>query len=416
MSLSSLDCNQSFTGKKIMLVYASYGEGHLQAARALQAALEGRGIKQTVMVDLMAEAHPWISAFTRSFYMKSFTLLPGLYGWVYDTTRDMRHNSLFGDWLHSFGRSTMRRLLERERPDAVIHTFPMFVMPTLRSQSDIRKIPSCAVLTDFDLHGRWIHPGIDRLYVPTDDLKQEAIDRGMAADQICASGIPLKSGFDYIEPLPEYRERFGFTEDEPIVLIMAGAQGVMPDVASLCRRLLQHPGLSVALVCGRNAVLARSVRQSLGNAGYGSRLRIFDYVDRIHELMAISTCLVTKPGGITLAEGLAAGLPIFLYRPVPGQERRNAEYLSRMKAAVVCSRPQDLVGEIVKLIRQPDRLHTSKQALAALQKQQAAETIVTDFLRTLRTFEDRGISSPPSPKHRKRLFRLQRGKPGGIQT
>ena len=85
---------------KLMILYASYGDGHLQAARAIRDALESRGIGRTVLVDLLAEAHPWINEMTRRIYMKSFTLLPGLYGWLYDRTRPMKHDSLLAGWLH----------------------------------------------------------------------------------------------------------------------------------------------------------------------------------------------------------------------------------------------------------------------------------------------------------------------------
>ena len=36
------------------------------------------------------------------------------------------------------------------------------------------------------------------------------------------------------------------------------------------------------------------------------------------ELMAASDLLITKPGGLTTAEALAAGLPMILTHPIPG--------------------------------------------------------------------------------------------------
>jgi len=375
---------------KMMILYASYGDGHLQAARAIQNALENRGIGRTVMIDLLAESHPFINAMTRRFYLKSFTLMPGLYGWLYDRTRPMRHDSLFAGWLHSFGRDRLRKLLWEEKPDAVIHTFPLLAMPALKQRTGLQ-IPTCTVITDFDLHRRWVHPDIDRYYVPTEDMQRELVSLGIESRRICVSGIPLKSGFSSVTADPQVRLSYGLPADKPVVLIMAGAQGVLTGIADIVRSLLEQSSLTVALVCGRNESLAGEMRVLFAGHPEADRLRIFGYVERMHELMALSSCIVTKPGGVTLAESLAAELPIFAYRPVPGQERNNALYLQSKGAAVIVNTPEQLRLEILKLFGDPIRLMTSKRALRKLRRPGAAETVALDFCSSLHIME--GASS-----------------------
>ena len=48
--------------------------------------------------------------------------------------------------------------------------------------------------------------------------------------------------------------------------------------------------------------------------------------------------LVTKPGGLTSSEALAAGIPMALFDPIPGQEEDNARYLTGRGSAVLLSR------------------------------------------------------------------------------
>jgi processive 1,2-diacylglycerol beta-glucosyltransferase len=375
---------------KMMILYASYGDGHLQAARAIQSALESRGIGQTVLVDLLAEAHPLINAMTRRFYQKSFTLMPGLYGWLYNRTRPMRHDSLFAGWLHSFGRDRLRKLLWEEKPDAVIHTFPLLAMPALKQRTGLQ-IPACTVITDFDLHCRWVHPDIDRYYVPTEDMQRELVSHGIDRRRICVSGIPLKSGFNAVTADPQLRLSYDLPADKPVVLIMAGAQGVLTGIADMVGCLLSQSTAAVALVCGRNETLAREMRTLFAGHPEADRLRIYGYVERVHELMALASCIVTKPGGVTLAESLAAELPIFAYRPVPGQEKNNALYLQGKGAAVIVNSPEELCSEILKLFGDPMRLMTSKRALRKLRRPEAAETVALDFCSTLHIME--GASS-----------------------
>ncbi|WP_082198392.1 glycosyltransferase [Bacillus sp. FJAT-26390] len=372
---------------KLLILYASYGEGHLQVAHAIKSALEEQGNYRTVMVDLMAESHPWLNQVTRSFYLKSYTHMPSLYGWMYDFTRLMKHDSLFGGLLHSFGKDKIRRILRVEQPDIVMHTFPSFALPELKRRTDYHP-PSYAVITDFDLHGRWVHPSIERYYVATEDLKHGLTQLGIPSSAIQVSGIPLKRGFRATTASSELYERYHLNPNKPVILIMAGAQGVMPDVSRICGGLLEDEHVQVALVCGRNLLLKDTIEKHFQAHHGASRLHVYGFIDPIHELMALADCLITKPGGVTLSEAIAAGLPIFIYRPVPGQEKQNALYLESKGAAILASKASELTEQILKLVHDPLRLTISKLSTKQLQASQtAADSIVLDMLSNTRIME-----------------------------
>lgn len=373
---------------KLLILYASYGEGHLQAARAIKGAWEELGNHRTVMVDLMAESHPWLNEMTRRFYLKSYTHMPSLYGWMYDFTRRMKHDSWFGGLLHSFGKDKIRRILTMEQPDIIMHTFPCFALGE-PGQRKSPHPPSYAVITDFDLHRRWVHPSIDRYYVATEDLKKELTLLGIPGSAIQVSGIPLKRGFVATEASYPLYDLYKLRPDRPVVLIMTGAQGVMPDVSHICSLLLQDDSIQIALVCGRNLPMKEAIQLQFRDHPEASRLQVYGYVESIHELMALSDCLVTKPGGVTLSEGIAAGLPIFIYKPVPGQEKQNALYLASKGAAVLSQDPNQLAENILKLVHDPLRLTVSRLSMKQLQvSQSAAESIVLDMLSNLRIMEN----------------------------
>ncbi|MGO4694284.1 glycosyltransferase [Paenibacillus sp. 2TAB26] len=372
---------------KLLILYASYGEGHLQVARAIKSAWEEHGNYRTVMVDLMAESHPWINEFAKRFYLKSYTHMPSLYGWLYDFTRLMKHDSLFGGLLHSFGTEKIRRILAVEQPDIVVHTFPSFALPKLKKRKSFHP-PSYAVITDFDLHRRWVHPSVDRYYVATEDLRLELSSLGIPERAIQVSGIPLKHGFRATAASSELYERYKLNPNQPIVLIMAGAQGVLPDVSQICSSLLQNAEVQVALVCGHNLFMKNIIEQQFQAHEGASRLQVYGFIESIHELMAISNCLITKPGGVTLSEAIAAELPIFIYKPVPGQEKQNALYLKSKGAAVVAYEVNELTEQILKLVHDPLRLTNSRQSTKQLQASQtAADSIVLDILSNLRIME-----------------------------
>ena len=51
------------------------------------------------------------------------------------------------------------------------------------------------------------------------------------------------------------------------------------------------------------------------------------YTKRIHDLMGISSFIVTKPGGLSSSEALSKSLPIIILKPLPGQESLNTQFL-----------------------------------------------------------------------------------------
>lgn len=84
-------------------------------------------------------------------------------------------------------------------------------------------------------------------------------------------------------------------------------------------------------------------------------VHVYGYVSEVAALMQACDCIITKPGGITLSEALACRLPIFLYRPVPGQELNNALYLQKKGVAMVAEDPGTLTGQIEALLSDEER-------------------------------------------------------------
>ncbi|MNJ44906.1 Processive diacylglycerol beta-glucosyltransferase [compost metagenome] len=89
---------------------------------------------------------------------------------------------------------------------------------------------------------------------------------------------------------------------------------------------------------------------------------------------------MTKPGGITLSESLVSRLPIFIYRPVPGQELNNALYLESKGVASIAYDASTLVNQIDNLLLDEERLARIFDEIDNLRKPGAAEVIVNDIM------------------------------------
>ncbi|CAM3103930.1 glycosyltransferase [Paenibacillus sediminis] len=357
---------------KVLILYASYGDGHYQASKAIEACLHQVGIHDVLLLDLMAEAHPIINELTKYVYMQSFTSIPHVYGWVYNTTKEMHPTSPLSILIHSLGIRKLKRYISTYQPNLIVHTFPQLVMPKIRRQTGI-EIPIVNVVTDFDLHGRWIHPDIDRYYVATEELRQQIIQKGIPSNRVIASGIPIRTQFNSI---PFSVNRFRRTGKKN-VLLMGGAFGVVQGIRKICDHLLTHTPFELNVVCGRNKELYNELNHLFGTH---PNIQIHGYVDQISHLMQASDCIVTKPGGITLSESMACGLPLFLYRPVPGQELNNALFLQKKGVAFISHEPRELTSQVMQVLNNNNHLHNINSHMQQLVKPHAAERIVEDMI------------------------------------
>lgn len=376
----------SYNSSSILILYASYGHGHYQAAKSLQASLFERGVPRVTLLDVMAESHPLINKVSQFIYMQSFTTIPHLYGWVYYSTRKMKATSLFGKALHSLGIQRLQAVLEQEQPDLVIHTFPQLVLPNMKKRWKLT-MPLVNILTDYDLHGRWLHPHVDHYYVPSTDMKQDMLAHNIQPEQISVSGIPLRTDFDDLSTdtysvahqaeRAQLRIRAGLQPESKTVLLLAGAYGVLKNVREVCDRLASRTDTQVIVICGKNESLLQEL-----NTHYSEHtsFKIIGFTDQMNKWMMMSDCVITKPGGLTVAECIHCALPLFLLKPVPGQELANALYLQSYQAAEICDSSTVLAERLMIALDQPEILEHMQAQLRTLQTPQASHYIADDLI------------------------------------
>jgi processive 1,2-diacylglycerol beta-glucosyltransferase len=358
----------------IVIIYSTFGDGHVQAAKAIRQSLVSRGIGRVHMIDLLAEAHPYWNAVSRFSYLKSSVYFPKLYGLSYDLTNQAKPDPQLNRLFHSLGKRKMKQIVDRLQPDAVIHTFPYLAMSQLSGKSGLG-IPTFTVLTDYVLHSRWIHPDTDRYFVATEKLKQSLMTAGIEESRISVSGIPIREAFGGTLDKPFLYEKYSLDTRKQYVLISAGAYGVLSHVHKMVQAILNHTDFDILLVCGKN----KKLLDKMVTACLDPRIRVMGFVEQMEELMAVSSCLLTKAGGITLTEALSLSLPAIVYRPLPGQEKGNADTLSEHGALHTAHNIAQLTDKLRQLEQDPSRRRMVK-AMKAVYRGQAAETIVSDVL------------------------------------
>jgi processive 1,2-diacylglycerol beta-glucosyltransferase len=112
-------------------------------------------------------------------------------------------------------------------------------------------------------------------------------------------------------------------------------------------------------------------------------VRALGFVDDVAALMRAADLLVTKAGGVTLAEAFCCEIPVVVYDVLPGQEAGNLEYLLRRGAVAYAARPKALVSLVESLMQDRRRRAELARCGAEVRRPQAAREIAARMVERL---------------------------------
>jgi processive 1,2-diacylglycerol beta-glucosyltransferase len=257
-----------------------------------------------------------------------------------------------------------------------VHATPASAISTLARQAN-RVPPHTTVVTDFVAHNQWIAPHVDRYCVAAAEVRHEYIARGIPEERIVVTGVPVREEFGRPADGAAARATLGLSHEMPVILAMAGSHGALGRLQDVARVLggLRRP-LQGLLVAGRD----ESLRAALARLTDGTPICTLGYVEDVRHLMAAADLLVTKAGGMTLAEAMAAETPLLLYGSLPGQERRNERFAARNGIALVARKRAELTSLLDPALSAPDLLEHLRARMRLLRRPDATRRIVEAVL------------------------------------
>lgn len=348
--------------EKILILSGNYGEGHQQAAHALRKAIKARMPQaEPIVLDFMAWAHPYLNPIGRYLFMQGIKKFPQVYGYLYNKTRGNNSSSMLLKACLNMGLGKMLKLLQEIQPTVVVSTFPIAagVMSRLKSYG-VTNIPTVTIITDHTDHSSWVHPYTDHYIVGSTPVRQALQQMGVKDTRISDIGIPVRLEFLQSYDRQALMDKHGLDPDIPTILIMGGGCGMIGDGLTMFRSLetISHP-VQLIIVCGHNEQLREQLKEGLKDSKH--RIVVTGYIHFVHELMAISDLMITKPGGITTSEAVVMKLPMLLYKPLPGQEQDNTHFLRQEGLAIEAENITDLTVKLSHVIQEPKVLLVMKE-------------------------------------------------------
>ena len=362
--------------RRVLVLTASYGSGHTRAAGILADEFRRAGALPTVVDHFRDLVHPAFDRWSRALYYGILHRTPAVWGGAYWLGDRINVGSPLLLGLNRVGAAKLRRMLHAQQYDQVISVqpTPAGALSYLRSRGE-KTPPHTTVFTDFVAHTQWIHPHVDRYCVPSEEISHDLTARGLPRESVVVTGIPV--GPEFHEPADRAAARLslGLSPRLPVLLFMDGSDGGFGRLEEAARAVLSmEQPFQAVFVAGRSRTLEARIRRL--SVSHEHRVKVFGFVDHVRSMMAAADILVTKAGGLTLAEALAAELPVICFGSLPGQESRNERFAAMAGVGLVAGSGAQLQRVIAAALRDPGLLKSIRDRIRLYGRAHAARDIV----------------------------------------
>jgi processive 1,2-diacylglycerol beta-glucosyltransferase len=366
--------------KRVLLLSASAGAGHVRAAEAIEKAFhENSDAVEIRHLDVLNYTNKVFRHLYSKAYIDLVNKMPEVPGWIYDKLDRPWKNERRRLALDKLNTRPFVKLLREYSPELIVctHFLPAEIVSWLKAKERINS-RQAIVVTDFDVHAMWLCHHYEQYFVAIDEARAYLEVLGIPANKITVTGIPIDPVFARHKDKSEMRRKHGLAADRTTILLSAGGFGV-GSIENLIAALLHlQTSAQVVAVCGRNVELKERLATMSSRMTSDNRVIIkpFGYTQEMDELMAASDVVLGKPGGLTTSEALSKGLVFVIVNPIPGQEERNSDHLLEAGVGIRCNNLPTLAYKIDRLLSDRKRFAKMQKSSREMARPNAAGEIV----------------------------------------
>lgn len=363
---------------RVLFISAPIGAGHFKAAQAVSQLLRLHHSCHTELCNVFDFCHPFIGRTILKCYLKILATFPHAYGAMYGWGNQSRLALLGRELVSQLLAQRMLAYIKQFQPAAIVctHATPAGLVAWLKRKGLIT-VPAAAIITDFVAHRLWVYPEFEHYFVAHPAMTEYLSQQGINPRSVVVTGIPVSACFSQPGGKEQILAELALSPDRKTILLMGGGAGVMPmaEILTLCAQI-DRP-LQIIAVAGNNQLLYQQLSQLQATSRHP--VRVFGFVDNVHELMRAADVLISKPGGMSSAEALTMGVPLVIYRPIPGQEEANTRYLLANRVALRADSLPALAKILTTLFTNDNDIVTLRRQAALLGRPYAAKNIA-DFI------------------------------------
>ncbi|QJA08995.1 galactosyldiacylglycerol synthase [Romboutsia sp. CE17] len=328
--------------KTILILTAQFGAGHISAANAIKDYIcEYNDNYNIVIQNFINASLPRINKPMVKMYENNTKYMPELYNYYYYLKKSFSSKY---DISHMIYTPKLSEYIIDVNPDLIISTFPLAAscVYNFNLKHKDNPIPCVTVITDVVDSLEWIYPNTDMYFVPSQEIRNRLVQKGISPESIKVTGVPINKNF--------YVEEREYIPGKYRLLLLGGGRGLFDFDENFMHWIDKFVGIykdviEVTIVTGKN----KKLYEHLTEKKPVNNIKVLGFVTNMHELIKEYDLMLTKPGGATLFEAIHSKTPIIVRLPKVGQEIENAKFIVDKGIGIIYSDEDDL-KEIFKSI------------------------------------------------------------------
>ena len=290
--------------------------------------------------DLFSDTYGMANDAAREMYLGLINQWPRAWGAVYRWLD--RERRFAGNFKVFFTlKKRFRQLLERLDPDVIVSVYPAYphMLDEMIGEAEGLRSKRVVVVTDsLSVNAIWYRCRADFFLLPNDRSAAVLHAAGIAPEKTRTFGFPVS---------PEFAEA-GAVRAAPsaangrrVLYLINARRAHAPE---LVVRLAAINGIQLTVAFGRDRRMRTAIEQVRSVSLHPFQL--VGWSEELPRLLRSSHLLLSKAGGATVQEAIAAGCPMIVNHVIPGQEEGNARYLLETNAGTVASSDEEIVSAI----------------------------------------------------------------------
>lgn len=360
---------------RALILSVSAGGGHSHAAEAMKVYLKQNNPNSEIkVVDTLKFINPIIDKVVIGGYLQTIKATPSLFGKLYSHSESDFGLATISSKINEIMSFRLFPFVKKYNPDIIIctHPFPAEMMSIIKSKNKTT-IPVITILTDYAVHSFWLHPFTDAYVVSNSDITADMILRDVDKKQIYELGIPVNPSFIQQYDKNDTLNDLNLSPNKPTILVMGGSLG-MGKISNIYEQLSDvNEDIQIIVITGSNKKLYAELQNLKQSSSKDTR--IIGFTEHVNKYMQACDLLLTKPGGLTIAEALICEIPIGVFSPIPGVEEHNAQFLIKHNLAVNLTDIKNCSSIIQDLISSKEKLQAIKNNCAKFSKPTAGPDI-----------------------------------------
>ncbi|NLC43011.1 MAG: glycosyltransferase [Clostridiales bacterium] len=354
---------------KVLFLSVTAGQGHNQTGNAVMECLQDNKI-DSVMLDTFEYINPVLKESISQGYLITTKLTPKLFGRVYRLAEKLEKYDVklsINKLTNSVLAKKLSNYIEGYGPDVIVCTHPFSAQILTQIKTKGIRAKSIGIITDYTIHPFWEETSLDYYIIANELLTRQAVKKGIPEERIKPTGIPIHKKFAKKMPAEEARAILNI-ENKDTVLVMSGSMGFgkVPKIIKQLDSL--DMDFQILSVCGNNKHLYDKIEEM----DLKKKIYNYGFVNNVDIMMDAANCMISKPGGLTVSESMAKGLPMAIVNPIPGQEDRNVEFLLNNGLAMKITKTFPIDEAVYQLLSNSEKVQSMINQMAKVARSKSA--------------------------------------------